>query len=102
MTAFNERNKQQNFTENLAKEGVKNVYFYNISHDKSMLEVINRDKLPSDVDLVLIGAGIGSVNIINQLKHLNALCIDAGHALDCISRPQLRNERIFLMPDEAM
>lgn len=99
VTAFNERNKQENFRENLAKEGVSNLYFYNISHDKSMLEVIDKTKLPEAVDLVLIAAGIGSVNIINQLTHLNALCIDAGHALDCLSRPQLRKERIFLLPD---
>jgi hypothetical protein len=99
ITAFNERNKQENFQENLAKEGVKNLYFYNISHDKAMLEVIDKTKLPEEVDLVIIGAGIGSVNIINQLGHLKALCIDAGHALDCLSRPKLRKERKFLIPD---
>jgi hypothetical protein len=102
ITAFNERNKPENFTANLSKEGVKNLYFYNISHDKALLEVIDKEKLPDDVDLVLIGAGIGSVNIINQLGHLNALCIDAGHALDCLSRPQLRKERIFLLPDDQI
>ena len=102
VTAFNERNKQENFTANLLKEGVTGVYFYNISHDKSMLDVIDTSKLPQKVDLVLIGAGIGSANIINQLKHLDALCIDAGHALDCISRPQLRIERMFLLPDVEM
>jgi hypothetical protein len=99
ITAFNERNKPENFTASLSKEGVKNLYFYNISHDKALLEVIDKEKLPDNVDLVLIGAGIGSINIINQLAHLNALCIDAGHALDCLSRPQLRKERIFLLPD---
>lgn len=99
VTAFNERNVKENFTENLLKEGVKNIYFYPISHDKAMVEVIDQSKLPKEVDLVLIGAGIGSANIINQLSHLNALCIDAGHALDCLSRPQLRKERIFLLPD---
>lgn len=67
-----------------------------------MLEVIDKSKLPDDVDLVLIGAGIGSANIINQLNHLNALCIDAGHSLDCISRPQLRVERICLLPDSEI
>lgn len=100
VTAFNERNKQENFKANLAKEGVNSVHFYNISHDKSMLDVIDKSKLPAHVDLVLIGAGIGSANIINQLTHLNALCIDSGHALDCISRPQLRIERVCLLPDE--
>lgn len=102
ITAFNERNKPENIKESLLKEGAKEIYFYNISHDKSMLEVIDKDKLPANVDLVLIAAGIGSVNIINQLTHLKALCIDAGHALDCLSRPQLRKERIFLLPDNQI
>ncbi|MET0463965.1 MAG: hypothetical protein ABW007_12465 [Chitinophagaceae bacterium] len=99
VTAFNERNKQENFRENFAKENVAELTFYNISHDKSMLDVIDRTKLPEDVDLVLIGAGIGSVNIMNQLGHLNALCVDAGHVLDCFSRPNLRLERMCLLPD---
>ena len=84
------------------KEGVKEVYFYNISPNKAIDEVIDKSKLPAHIDLVLIGAGVGSANIINQLKCLNALCVDAGHALDCISRPQLRKERKFSLPDEEM
>jgi hypothetical protein len=52
--------------------------------------------------LVLIGAGVGSANIINQLTSLNAICIDAGHALDCFSKPELRKERICLLPDEEI
>lgn len=99
VTAFNERNRQENFRENFAKEGVAEISFYNISHDKSMLDVIDQTRLPAEVDLVLIGAGIGSVNIMNQLSHLNALCVDAGHVLDCFSRPKLRLERMCLLPD---
>lgn len=102
VTSFNERNKKENFSANLEKENIKSLSFYNISHNKAMLEKIDKSKLPHKVDLVLIGAGIGSANIINQLTHLNALCIDAGHALDCISRPELRQERMGLLPDDVI
>lgn len=102
ITSFNQRKKKEEFQKQLAKEQVANVFFYQISPDKSMLEIIDTEKLPSRADLVLIGAGVGSANIINQIRHLNALCIDAGHALDCISKPSLRAERICLLPDEEV
>jgi hypothetical protein len=84
------------------KEGVDKVYYYEISPTKSMLEKIDMSKLPEKADIVLVGAGIGSANIINQLKGLNALCIDAGLALDCYAVPSLRKERICLLPDEII
>ena len=39
-------------------------------------------------DLVLIGAGVGALNIIEQVAKLDALTIDAGFALDCYWKPQ--------------
>lgn len=100
ITSFNERKQKKNFEFELSKEGVTKIDFYEISPDKSMLETIDTSKLPPCVDVVLIGAGIGSANIINQIRHLKAICIDAGHALDCFSQPELRKERICLFPND--
>lgn len=102
VTALNERKQKINFERELAKEGVTKVFFYEISPSKSMLEVIDKAKLPDKVDLVLLGAGVGSANIMYQLSHLNAVCIDSGHALDCFSQPDLRKEKICLLPDEMI
>lgn len=99
LTSFNERKLKSNFEFEFQKEGVANVFFYEISPNKSMFETIDLKQLPDKVDLALIGAGIGSANIINQLTSLKALCIDAGHALDCFSIPELRYERPGLLPD---
>ena len=102
LTSFNERKRKESFEAEFRKEGVANIYYYEISATKSMMEIIDPSKLPAKVDLVLIGAGIGSANILNQIKHLKAICIDAGHALDCFSSPQLRQERVCLYPDEMI
>ena len=102
LTSFNERKRKESFEAEFRKEGVANIFYYEISATKSMMETIDPAKLPEKVDLVLIGAGIGSANILNQIKHLKAICIDAGHALDCFSSPHLRQERVCLYPDEMI
>ena len=34
---------------------------------------------------ILVAAGVGSVNIIYQLKHLKCACIDCGYIVDALS-----------------
>ena len=75
---------------------VKNVSFYEISPTKSLLEKINLEKIDNEADLVLIGAGIGSSNILVQLNSLKTVCIDAGIVLEVLINKKLGKSRFFL------
>jgi len=77
-------------------EHMANVEFYNISPDKSFFDRIDLTSIRKRPDLVLIGAGVGSANIITQLEPLETACIDAGIVLDLFANPDLRFSRIFL------
>jgi len=88
--------KKEKIASYLDNIGCKSVQFYNISASKSMLEKIDLQKILAPVDVVLIGAGVGSVNILKQLNSLKTLCIDAGIILEVFANPELSNTRIFL------
>ena len=54
------------------------------------------------VDLVLIGAGVGALNILEQVRPLATTSIDVGFVLDCLWRPQqFVGLRAFTQPDEG-
>jgi len=72
------------------------VQFLNISHEKSMFDVIDADEHAGKVDIALVGAGIGAINILRQLEPLGIPAIDAGIALECFADPQKRSTRPFL------
>ena len=78
------------------KYQIECVSFYEISRTKSLLEKINFKKINGNVDLVLIGAGIGSLNILMQLSALNTVCIDAGIVLDALVNKNRNTSRLFL------
>lgn len=79
---------------------VKRIDFYTISKNKSMLEKLNIDKINLDVDLVLIAGGIGSINILTQLKFLNCPCIDIGTLLGNFIEPDRCYDRPYMVSDE--
>lgn len=84
----------------LSTEGVNTVQFLPISPVKSMFEQIDLSAVKLPIDIALVGAGIGSANILRQLKPLNTLCIDAGFCIDCIANPTLGEKRAFCSPDK--
>ena len=95
---LNERKNK--YLKALEKKEIKNIYFYEISAQKSMLEVIDKNKIPKDLDLILIGAGIGAANIIRQLEFTNIPCIDVGAVLTNYLDPSRKNERPFMTTDD--
>lgn len=86
----------------LRDDGAATVEFLNISANRSMTDKLDLSTVRRPVDLVLIAAGIGSVNILVQLEQFSAPCIDCGITLDCYVNPELRWKRAFLMDDERL
>ena len=61
---------------------------------------MNLSSIQSPVDIELVGAGVGSVNILGQLAPLNTACLDVGFALSTMGNPELRWNRPFCVPDD--
>jgi hypothetical protein len=100
ITSYDEE-KKINISDFLLKQkGARSVQFYNISSNKAMTEKIDLHLIKKPIDLVLIGAGIGSSNILVQCSELKTVCIDAGIVIECFANPELFKSRIFLMPTD--
>lgn len=109
LTLFNKRSilvissfpelKKAAVEKELKRRGAANVSFQSISATNSMLDVLDLSPFRGKTDLVLIAAGIGSANILQQCQVLEVPCIDSGFCLECIANPAVRPERIYCVPD---
>jgi hypothetical protein len=77
--------------------GVGGVCFKGVSPGRSMLDDIDVGDLVGTVDLALVAAGVGSVNVLAQLEPLRVPAIDCGIWLECLIDPRRRRERPFLL-----
>jgi hypothetical protein len=59
-----------------------------------MLDDLTLEDL-KDMDVILIGAGVGAANVLWRARHHRSLCIDSGYVLDCLENPALRGTRVF-------
>lgn len=91
--------KKKKFADYMDSIEVKNLYFYNISPDKSMLDVLDLNKIPKDTNIALIGAGVGSVNILKQLEPLSIPCLDVGTVLGNMLDEERIHNRPFMAND---
>jgi hypothetical protein len=70
----------------LLELGAKKVGFYEISSNHSMKDIIDNDKINDlmGFELAFIGAGIGSLNIISQMKWFKGPVLDVGGYLTAL------------------
>jgi hypothetical protein len=86
----------------LLEEGASDIEFYDISASNSMHEIIDLNKINRSPDLILVAAGIGSVNILQQFKQVAVPTIDCGIILDCYTDSSHRYNRAFLLDDQRL
>jgi len=67
-----------------------------------MFDTVDIAALKGSIDVALVGAGVGAANILDQLKPLQTLCIDAGYVLDCYAEPSRKGSRVFTLSDEDL
>lgn len=79
--------------------GVASAEFLPCHGSKAMLGELDLSRVVRQPDIVLVGAGIGSASVLNQLVPLETVCIDAGYCLTVISRPEVPR-RAYALPDE--
>lgn len=97
ITSFNDDRKKK-IEETLYSLGVQSVSWTKISRDKSLYDSINIDEISHEIDIVFVGAGVGKVNIFNQLKSLSTLVIDAGYIFETWENKSLEHERDYCAP----
>lgn len=66
-----------------------------ISPARSFFDQIDPRYLRSEVDLVLVGAGVGKPNVLLQFAELNVPCIDAGYVFEVWADPSCARLRPF-------
>ena len=81
----------------LESEGVASVSFLPVSATSTLLDEVDLSAVERRVDLAIVAAGIGSVNIMDQLRPLSVPCIDAGIAVECWIDAERRWDRPFLI-----
>lgn len=94
--------RKQIIEESLLQEGVRTVQFLAVSPNRSMFDHVDVSTIEPPVDLALVAAGIGSVNVIQQLEPLSVPCIDCGISIECLVDFNRRLERPFLLDDERI
>jgi hypothetical protein len=81
----------------LRSEGVAGAEYLGISANASLFEELDLSGISSGIDVALVAAGIGSVNILDQLEPLGVPCIDCGIGMECLIDPERRWDRPFLV-----
>lgn len=74
----------------LLSYGAGEVHFLPISATASLTDRLDLSQITATIDIALIGAGIGSANILRQLEPLQTLCVDIGGFMNCFCDPVLR------------
>lgn len=101
ITSDEDGTKEVGIRKTLIRLGALSVAFIPISRSKAMFDRIDISGV-GKVDLVLIGAGVGAVNILEQVRPLDAVSVDVGYVLDCLWKPRdFVGRRAFTSPDEG-
>lgn len=90
-----ESNKVEIVRAKIVEYGASSVSFVAISQNRSLFDIINIENYLNKIDIVLLAAGIGKVNILTQLKPLNATCIDIGYMYEVYANPEIGLNRPF-------
>ena len=88
--------RNENLKNNLIKFGAKKVEFYKTSLNTPLLDLIDLNKIQDQPDLIFIGAGVGSANILSQIKNLKCISIDSGFIVDALSDFNLARKDLIM------
>ena len=80
---------------------VKSASHLNISSTNSMGDMIDiENQNVKNADIILVSAGIGSINILAQLHPIKTVCIDSGIFIEILAGNDARS-RIFTNPSNS-
>lgn len=91
--------KRDRIVAGLEREGAQVVHWESISPARSLFDTIDVAAWRGKVDLALIGAGVGKINVFPQLQVLNVPCLDAGYVFEVWADPDSAKDRFYCTPD---
>jgi hypothetical protein len=100
VVSSNTRRKFELLKPALEARGASDVSFLECSAEKAMFDVLDLGGVAQRPDIVLLGAGIGAANILEQLAPLRSLCIDSGYCLTVLGNPHLPRRAYAMMDTE--
>ena len=86
-------------TNKLKSFGAEEIHFSNISSDRSAFDKLDI-KLNNNIDLILIGAGVGKLFHFEYLSQFEVPCIDIGYIFQTWLEPSSSSQRAFCSPDD--
>ena len=95
-----EGEKRCKIEETLRREGVTDIFWCQISSNRSLYDRINIAPFIGKIDIAFVGAGIGKPNILLQMAPLNVPCIDAGYVFETWAEKENKYKRVWCAPDE--
>jgi len=94
--------KRQQIEAGLTREGVAELHWLPISLTRSLYDRVDVTPFISQVDLAMVGAGIGKPNILAQMVPLQVPCIDAGFVFEVWAKPENCWKRPVCAPDDLV
>lgn len=92
--------KRRQIEAGLRREGVSGIHWCPISFDRSLYDQLNIAQFIGEVDMAVVGAGIGKPNILLQLEPLQVPCIDAGYMFEVWANPENKWKRAGCASDD--
>ena len=93
-------NEKKIITKKLKSFGAEKVLYSNISSNRSAYDVLDIN-IDIEIDLILIGAGVGKVFHFEYLSKFNVPCIDIGYIFQTWLDPICSADRAFCSPDDT-
>lgn len=91
--------REKAIEKSLKNLGIAKCYFKSISATSSMHDTLDLCGQKDDIDLCLVAAGIGSANILRQLRPLQTVALDIGGFMNCYENPNAsQHGGIFRLP----
>jgi hypothetical protein len=79
--------------------GAETVDMLPMSSQSSLSDTLDLSGVDDDIDIVLVAAGIGSANILRQLRPLETLCLDIGGLMNCfVNRDARQHGGVIRLP----
>ena len=98
INSFNNEQKKI-ITNKLKSFGADSVFYSNISPNRSVFDTLNIE-LDQEIDLILIGAGLGKLFHFEYLSKFKVPCIDIGYIFQTWLDPSCSTHRAFCSPDD--
>ncbi|MFH1131040.1 MAG: hypothetical protein V1754_06875 [Pseudomonadota bacterium] len=93
------QSKQKRIETSLKEEGIDRVFWCPVSASRSFFDKLEVQQFIGEVDLVLVGAGVGKPNVLVQLEPLCVPCVDVGFLFEVWANPQNKFLRACCVTD---